>query len=137
MCRCWLIEPTESEPKHELDRFIDALISIRKEIDEVVEGKFSKEDNVFKNAPHPLQILTDDKWEKPYSREKAVFPVPGLKKSKFWPSVSRVDDGESGATRRETRRSGPNDNPMSMLTSVLAAGDLNLICECGSTEDYV
>jgi glycine dehydrogenase len=52
MCRCWLIEPTESEPKHELDRFIDALISIRKEIDEVVEGKFSKEDNVFKNAPH-------------------------------------------------------------------------------------
>ncbi|WVQ64835.1 glycine dehydrogenase [Kwoniella botswanensis] len=106
---CWLIEPTESESKAELDRFIDALISIRKEVDEIVSGEQSKENNVFKNAPHPLSILVDDKWDKPYSREKAVFPVPSLKKNKFWPSVGRVDD---------------------------AAGDLNLICECGSVEEY-
>ncbi|OCF34075.1 glycine dehydrogenase [Kwoniella heveanensis BCC8398] len=106
---CWLIEPTESEPKHELDRFIDALISIRKEVDEIVSGSQPKEDNVFKNAPHPLSLLTEDKWDRPYSREKAVFPVPGLKKSKFWPTVGRVDD---------------------------AAGDLNLVCECGTVEEY-
>ena len=107
--RCWLIEPTESEPKHELDRFIDALIGIRKEVDEVISGKYTKEDNVFKNAPHPLSTLISDSWDKPYSREKAVYPVSGLRRSKFWPSVGRVDD---------------------------AAGDLNLICECGTTEDY-
>ncbi|WVR03832.1 glycine dehydrogenase [Kwoniella sp. DSM 27419] len=106
---CWLIEPTESEPKHELDRFVDALIAIRKEADEIAEGKQPKDDNVFKNAPHPLSLLTADEWERPYSREKAVFPVPGLKKSKFWPTVGRVDD---------------------------AAGDLNLVCECGTVEEY-
>ncbi|WWC87806.1 glycine dehydrogenase [Kwoniella dendrophila CBS 6074] len=106
---CWLIEPTESESKAELDRFIDALISIRKEVDEIAEGKQPKDNNVFKNAPHPLSILTEDKWDKPYSREKAVFPVPSLKKSKFWPTVGRVDD---------------------------ASGDLNLICECGTVEEY-
>ncbi|WOO85173.1 Putative glycine dehydrogenase (decarboxylating), mitochondrial [Vanrija pseudolonga] len=106
---CWLIEPTESEPKHELDRFINALIEIRKEADEIVAGKQSKEDNVFKNAPHPLSVITAGEWNKPYSREKAAFPVASLKASKFWPTVGRVDD---------------------------AAGDLNLICECGSVDDY-
>lgn len=78
-----------------MDRFIDALISIRKEVDEITSGKQSKEDNVFKNAPHPLSVLTDDKWDRPYTRQQAVYPVPGLRKSKFWPSVGRVDDGES------------------------------------------
>ncbi|ODN97407.1 glycine dehydrogenase [Cryptococcus wingfieldii CBS 7118] len=106
---CWLIEPTESEPKHEIDRFIDALISIRAEIDEITSGAQPKDDNVFKNAPHPLSLLTADKWDKPYSREKAVFPVKSLRRNKFWPSVGRLDD---------------------------AAGDLNLICECGSVEEY-
>lgn len=89
-----MIEPTESEPKHELDRFINALISIRSEVDEIIEGKQSKEDNVFKNAPHPLESLLEDKWDRPYSREKAVYPVKELRKNKFWPAVSRVDDGE-------------------------------------------
>ncbi|ODN76746.1 glycine dehydrogenase [Cryptococcus amylolentus CBS 6039] len=107
---CWLIEPTESEPKHEIDRFIDALIAIRAEIDEITSGAQPKDDNVFKNAPHPLSLLTADKWDKPYSREKAVFPVKSLRRNKFWPSVGRLDD---------------------------AAGDLNLICECGSVEEYV
>ena len=93
--RCWLIEPTESEPKHEIDRFIDALISIRSEVDEIVAGSQSKENNVFKNAPHTLSVLTADEWDKPYSRQKAVFPVANLKRSKFWPTVGRVDDGMS------------------------------------------
>ncbi|WRT65618.1 glycine dehydrogenase [Kwoniella shivajii] len=106
---CWLIEPTESESKQELDRFIDALISIRKEVDEIVSGDQPKDNNVFKNAPHPLSLLTEDKWDRPYSREKAVFPVSSLRRNKFWPTVGRVDD---------------------------AAGDLNLICECGSVEEY-
>jgi hypothetical protein len=113
--RCWLIEPTESEPKHEIDRFIDALISIRSEVDEIVSGSQSKENNVFKNAPHPLSVLTADEWDKPYSRQKAVFPVSTLKRSKFWPSVGRVDDGTSPLTSsqreiltRSCRRFEPN-----------------------------
>ena len=120
---CWLIEPTESESKEELDRFIDALISIRKEVDEIVEGKQPKDNNVFKNAPHPLSVLLDNKWDRPYSKEKAVWPVASLKRSKFWPSVGRLDDGES---REEAI--------ITMLT--VAAGDLNLVCECGSVEEY-
>lgn len=75
--------------------FIDALIAIRKEVDEIVEGKFSKDNNVFKHAPHPMGLVLSDSWDRPYSREKAVYPVSALRKSKFWPSVSRVDDGES------------------------------------------
>lgn len=118
--RCWLIEPTESESKEELDRFIDALISIRKEVDEIVEGKQPKDNNVFKNAPHPMSVLLTDKWDKPYSREKAVWPVASLKRTKFWPTVGRLDDGESR-------------DRMRLMT---AAGDLNLICECGTVEEY-
>ena len=64
LCRCWLIEPTESEPKHELDRFVDALIAIRKEVDEIVSGKQPKENNVFKNAPHPLSSIMTEAWDK-------------------------------------------------------------------------
>jgi glycine dehydrogenase len=90
-----LIEPTESESKEELDRFIDALISMRKEVDEIANGEQPKDNNVFKNAPHPLSVLLEDKWDKPYSREKAVWPVKSLKKTKFWPTVGRLDDGES------------------------------------------
>jgi glycine dehydrogenase len=98
-----LIEPTESEPKHEIDRFINALISIRAEVDEIVSGAQNQQDNVFKNAPHPLSVLTADEWDKPYSRQKAVYPVSGLKRSKFWPSVGRVDDGESSLLYRTVR----------------------------------
>jgi glycine dehydrogenase len=89
-----LIEPTESESKEELDRFIDALISMRKEVDEISNGTQPKDNNVFKNAPHPLSVLLTDNWDKPYSRAKAVWPVASLKKTKFWPTVGRLDDGE-------------------------------------------
>jgi glycine dehydrogenase len=80
---CWLIEPTESEPKHELDRLINALISIRKEVDEVISGAQPRDDNVFKNAPHPLSVITAEEWKAPYSREKAAYPVKNLHQSKF------------------------------------------------------
>ncbi|KAI1162077.1 glycine dehydrogenase [Nemania serpens] len=107
-----MIEPTESESKEELDRFIDALISIRKEIREVEEGKIPRQANVLKNAPHPMHDLIegdgDGKWERSYSREKAAYPLPWLKEKKFWPSVARIDD---------------------------TYGDLNLFCTCPPVED--
>ncbi len=87
-----MVEPTESESKEELDRFCDAMIAIRQEIREVEEGKQPKKNNVLSHAPHPAEVLLSDKWDRPYSREKAAYPVPGLRKKKFWPSVSRVDD---------------------------------------------
>ncbi|MCL4118047.1 UNVERIFIED_CONTAM: hypothetical protein GTU68_038541 [Idotea baltica] len=101
-----MIEPTESEGKDEIDRFCDAMLSIRKEIDNV-----SKEDtiNVLKNAPHTLSMLTDDEWIFPYSRETAAYPLDYVKDNKFWPSVRRVDD---------------------------AYGDRNLICTCAPIEAY-
>ncbi|MDG5799048.1 aminomethyl-transferring glycine dehydrogenase [Marinilabiliaceae bacterium ANBcel2] len=100
-----MIEPTESESLKELDRFIEAMLSILNEIDEVNTGKYDKENNVLKNAPHPDYVAVSDNWEFPYSREKAVFPLPYLKKDKFWITVSRVDN---------------------------AFGDRNLICTCDS-----
>ncbi|WP_185857343.1 aminomethyl-transferring glycine dehydrogenase [Blattabacterium cuenoti] len=100
---CMMIEPTESESKEEIDRFIDTLISIRQEIKEIEDGKFSKENNVLKNAPHSIDILTQDEWKYPYSREKAAYPLRWIKDRKFWTSVNRVDDGY---------------------------GDRNLICTC-------
>ncbi|KAI5922249.1 glycine dehydrogenase [Camillea tinctor] len=107
-----MIEPTESESKEELDRFIDALINIRAEIREIEEGKVPREGNVLKNAPHPISdIIMGDgegKWERSYSREKAAYPLPWLKEKKFWPSVARVDD---------------------------TYGDLNLFCTCPPVED--
>ncbi|KPM41976.1 putative glycine dehydrogenase (decarboxylating), mitochondrial [Neonectria ditissima] len=91
-----MIEPTESESKNEMDRFVDAMISIREEIREVEEGKQPREGNVLKNAPHPQVDLIrgdgDGKWERPYSREKAAYPLPYLVEKKFWPTVARVDD---------------------------------------------
>ncbi|OLN96610.1 putative glycine dehydrogenase (decarboxylating), mitochondrial [Colletotrichum chlorophyti] len=107
-----MIEPTESESKEELDRFVDTLISIREEIREIEEGKQPREGNVLKMAPHPQTdvILGDGegKWNRPYSREKAAYPLPHLKEKKFWPSVARVDD---------------------------TFGDLNLFCTCPPVED--
>jgi glycine dehydrogenase len=102
-----MIEPTESESKAEMDRFCDAMISIKKEIDEA-----SKDDlnNVLKNAPHTLEMITSDEWLMPYSREKAAFPLDYVRDNKFWPSVRRVDD---------------------------AYGDRNLICTCAPIEEFM
>lgn len=102
-----MIEPTESEDLEELDRFCDAMISIRKEIEECsIEDK----NNVLKNAPHTLPMITTDNWDLPYSREKAAFPLEYISENKFWPSVRRVDD---------------------------AYGDRNLICSCAPIEAYM
>ncbi len=104
-----MIEPTESEPKAEMDRFVDALIEIRNEIREVEEGKADKENNVLKHAPHTASVITADEWTRPYSRQKAAYPLPYVKEAKFWPSVSRVDN---------------------------AYGDRNLVCSCLPVEEY-
>jgi glycine dehydrogenase len=89
-----MIEPTESESKEELDRFIDALISIRKEIKAVEDGKDPKEGNVLKMAPHTQKDLLIGEWDRPYTREQAAYPLPWLKEKKFWPTVTRLDDGK-------------------------------------------
>ena len=89
-----MIEPTESENLAELDRFCDALIEIRTEIKMVEDGQQPREGNVLKMAPHPLQDLLGEQWERPYPREKAAYPLPWLREKKFWPSVTRIDDGE-------------------------------------------
>ena len=105
-----MIEPTESESKDELDRFCEALISIRREIQDVVDGKVDARDNVLKNAPHTAAEVTSDAWSHPYSREQAAYPAPFVRANKFWPAVSRID------------------NPY---------GDRNLICACPPIETYV
>jgi len=104
-----MIEPTESEPKSELDRFCDALIAIRREIEDVVTGKADPKDNVLKNAPHTAAAVSINDWSHPYSREQAAYPLPWVRASKFWPSVGRID------------------NPY---------GDRNLICICPPMEAY-
>ena len=105
-----MIEPTESENKAELDRFAEALISIKREIDEVVEGKADMANNVLKNAPHTMEVVISDSWDKPYSREKAAYPLDWVREHKFFASVSRVDE---------------------------AYGDRNLICTCAPIESYM
>ncbi|PJF17053.1 hypothetical protein PSACC_03117 [Paramicrosporidium saccamoebae] len=87
-----MIEPTESENHAEIERFCDAMIMIRREIAEIEGGKYPRDDNVLVNAPHCLQDLILTEWDRPYSREKAAFPVDSLRRNKFWPSVSRLDD---------------------------------------------
>lgn len=91
-----LIEPTESESKAELDRFCDAMLKIREEVEEISTGKQPKDNNTIKNAPHPVDVmmLSDADWNRPYSREKAAYALPSLRKTKFWPSVTRIDDGK-------------------------------------------
>jgi glycine dehydrogenase len=105
-----MVEPTESESKEELDRFCAAMISIKKEIDEIIAGKADKEDNVIKNAPHTARSVISSDWKHGYSREKAVYPLKWVKDAKFWPSVARVDN---------------------------AHGDRNLICACPPIESYM
>nr|BDS00030.1 glycine cleavage system P protein [Mycoleptodonoides aitchisonii] len=91
---CMLIEPTESETLEEIDRFCDAMIQIRKEAEDVISGKQPKDNNVLKNAPHPISViaLPENEWNRPYSRHLAAYPMPWLQEKKFWPTVSRVDD---------------------------------------------
>ena len=105
-----MIEPTESENKDELDRFCDALLSIRAEIREIEEGKADKASNVLKHAPHTQSAVLLGDWDRPYSREKAVFPLAYVKANKFWPTVSRIDS---------------------------AYGDRNLVCACEPMESYM
>jgi glycine dehydrogenase len=87
-----MVEPTESEPKIELDRFVDAMISIREEIRAVEEGKLDREDNPLKNSPHTAAMVLADKWDHKYARELAAYPVASLRESKYWPPVGRADN---------------------------------------------
>lgn len=87
-----MIEPTESESLYELDNFIDTMLSIWHEIEEVKDGKVSKEDNVLINAPHPEYEAVSDNWQHTYSREKAVYPMESVRENKFWINVARVDN---------------------------------------------
>ena len=105
-----MIEPTESEDKAELDRFCDALLSIREEIKAIEEGKADKKDNALKNAPHTQSVVCSSQWEHPYSREQAAFPLPYTRENKFWPAVARVNN---------------------------TYGDRNLVCTCEPVESYM
>lgn len=105
----FMVEPTESESKFELDRFCDAMISIKEEIQEIEDGKADASDNVLKNAPHTAMHIASNDWKHPYSREKAAYPIPGVKEYKFWPAVGRVDN---------------------------AYGDRNFMCTCEPIEAY-
>jgi glycine dehydrogenase len=87
-----MVEPTESESKAELDRFCEAMIAIRKEIDEVITGKVDKKDNILKHAPHTAKSVCANEWQRPYSREQAAFPLSWVRDNKFWPAVARVDN---------------------------------------------
>lgn len=104
-----MIEPTESETKAELDRYCDALISIRQEMEEVKNGLYPADNNVLKHAPHTAEVLLSETWDRPYSREKAAYPSPTIRSHKFWPYVGRVDN---------------------------AFGDRNLVCACPPMEEY-
>jgi glycine dehydrogenase len=104
-----MVEPTESEPKDELDRFCDAMISIHAEMTAIANGTADKQNNVLKNAPHTTGQIAADKWDRPYSREQAAFPAPWLRDYKFWPSVARIDN---------------------------VYGDRNLFCSCPPIEEF-
>ncbi len=104
-----MIEPTESESKAELDRFCDAMISIKKEIDKIASGDWDKVNNPLKQAPHTQSLVMATSWDRPYSREEAGFPAPWTKERKFWPSVARIDN---------------------------AFGDRNLVCTCPEISSY-
>ncbi|KAJ1921100.1 glycine decarboxylase subunit P [Mycoemilia scoparia] len=104
-----MIEPTESESREELDRFCDAMISIRNEIREIEEGKQPRDNNVLKNSPHTIRDVSAETWDRPYSRVKAAFPLASLQRRKFWPTIRRVDD---------------------------VYGDTNLVCSCPPMSSY-
>jgi len=104
-----MIEPTESESRDELDRFCEAMIAIRGEIQAVIDGVFDAQDNPLKNAPHPAENLLSEKWDHPYTREQAAYPLDWVRSRKFWPPVSRIDN---------------------------VFGDRNLVCTCEGMEAY-
>ena len=104
-----MIEPTESEPKHELDRFCDAMISIHAEIEEVAKGNMDRANNMLKNAPHTARQIASENWDRPYTREQAAFPAPWTREHKFWPAVGRIDN---------------------------VHGDRNLFCSCPPVEEF-
>jgi glycine dehydrogenase len=104
-----MIEPTESEPKHELDRFCDAMISIHAEMQAIAEGNQDRQSNLLKNAPHTARQIASDKWDRPYSRAQAAFPAPWTRDHKFWPAVARIDN---------------------------VYGDRNLFCSCPPVEEF-
>ena len=104
-----MIEPTESESKAELDRFCEAMIAIRGEIQEIIEGRMPRDNNVLTNAPHTAQAVAATDWKHPYSREQAAFPAPWVRDHKFWPAVARIDN---------------------------AYGDRNPVCVCPPMESY-
>jgi glycine dehydrogenase len=104
-----MVEPTESEDKAEMDRFCDAMVQIRQEIDDVVSGRADAHDNVLKNAPHTAAAVAASQWRHPYTREQAAFPLPFVRAQKFWPSIGRID------------------NPY---------GDRNLFCSCPPVEEF-
>ena len=104
-----MIEPTESEPKHELDRFCDAMLSIHGEMQAIADGKQDRQSNLLKNAPHTARQIASDKWHRPYSREQAAFPAPWTRDHKFWPAVGRIDN---------------------------VYGDRNLFCSCPPVEEF-
>jgi glycine dehydrogenase len=104
-----MIEPTESEPKAELDRFCEAMIGIREEIREIEAGQAHREKNLLKGAPHTAEVLTADSWDRPYSRQRAAFPVAWVRERKFWPAVGRLNH---------------------------VYGDKNLVCSCPPLESY-
>jgi glycine dehydrogenase len=105
----FMIEPTESESREELDRLCQALTTIRQEIREIEEGRADRENNVVKHAPHTAEALMDDAWERPYGREQAAYPLPWVRERKFWPAVGRIDN---------------------------TYGDRHLVCTCDSVEAY-
>ena len=105
-----MIEPTESEDQAELDRFCDALLAIREEIEQVVTGKVDAKNNVLKHAPHIQRVVMNDEWNRPYTRKQAAFPLTWVEQNKFWPTVSRVNNTQ---------------------------GDRNLICTCEPIESYM
>ena len=104
-----MIEPTESESLPELDRFCEAMIAIRAEIEEIAAGKADRKNNLLKNAPHTATQIASDQWDRPYTRERAVYPLPWVKARKFWPATARIDN---------------------------VYGDRNLMCSCPPMESY-
>lgn len=86
------IEPTESEGLVEIDRFCDAMITIKQEADEIAAGRQPRDNNVIKNAPHTVTVIASDEWDRPYSRQQAVYPDKRLRRNKFWPASGRVDE---------------------------------------------
>jgi len=104
-----MIEPTESESLAELERFCQAMLTIREEIAEIEQGHADRADNVLKNAPHTQRMVTSDVWEHSYSRQKAAYPLPFVEERKFWPSTARINN---------------------------TYGDRNIMCVCPPTESY-